>query len=252
MSWVRLDDTMPDNLKIEPLSDAAFRAYVTSICYAARNLTDGFVTNKKAKEFAGKSRVIQELVPDLWGTADGGYVIHDFLKYNPTRDSVLKKRAADSARKNGGILAESYAPRVRDPRPDPDPDPDPQIELPVRQAGAREKRLDAIAADFAAFGLVNSGTARAIEESVADFDLDVVDLAVKRARSSGYEGKPPWSYVESILERWKKQGGPDEPKETRNGRTQTTQRAATGRGRSATTSEADMVDEWKRYAAGQD
>jgi len=124
---------MPENLKIEPLSDAAFRAFVTSICYASRNLTDGFVTHKKAKEFTGKPRVIQELVPDLWGVVDGGYMIHDFLKYNPTRASVLAKREADLARKSGGfqtdstrnrngIAADSKATRARDPVPSP-PDP---------------------------------------------------------------------------------------------------------------------------------
>lgn len=134
MSWAKLDDGLPENLKIEPLSDAAFRAYVTSICYAARNLTDGFVTHKKAKEFAGKPRVIQELVPHLWQVVDDGYMIHDFLVYNPTRESVLKKRAADSARKSqrnpDGIQTESARnPTLRARDPDPSP-PVPLIPTP--------------------------------------------------------------------------------------------------------------------------
>ena len=92
MSWVKIDDAMPDHLKVVPLSDAAFRAYVTSICYAARSLSDGFIPFKKAKEFAGRARVIQELVPGLWETAEGGFRVHDYLQYNPSREAVTKLR----------------------------------------------------------------------------------------------------------------------------------------------------------------
>lgn len=88
MSWVRVDDDMPDSPKIVPLSDAGFRAYVTAICYASRNLTDGFIPYKKAREFAGRGRVLQELVPGLWEVCEGGFNIHDYLIYNPTRAEV--------------------------------------------------------------------------------------------------------------------------------------------------------------------
>lgn len=122
MSWARIDDGMPENLKVAPLSDGAFRAYVSSICYAARNLTDGFVPNKKAREMAGRPRVVQELVPSLWEVVDGGYMVHDYLDYNPTREKVLAERQAARDR--------MYAVRSRDVRPNktrsshsPYPDP---------------------------------------------------------------------------------------------------------------------------------
>ncbi|MGD9886183.1 MAG: hypothetical protein AB7U95_39440 [Reyranella sp.] len=104
MSWVRIDDAMPDSLKIAPLSDAAFRAYVTSICYCARSLSDGFVPTKKAKEFAGRPRVVQELADaGLWespppATSSDGFVVHDYLQYNPTRNAVLSEREAAKKR----------------------------------------------------------------------------------------------------------------------------------------------------------
>jgi len=88
VSWVRVDDDMPDSPKIVPLSDAAFRAYVTSICYSSRNLTDGFIPGKKAREFVGKTKVLLELVGTLWEITDGGFNIHDYLIYNPTRAEV--------------------------------------------------------------------------------------------------------------------------------------------------------------------
>lgn len=81
-------------------------------------------------------------------------------------------------------------------------------------AGTRPVHVDdpvgQIAADFAAFGKVTAGTARAIEEAVGDYGCEWVQLAVRYASGAGFEGQPPWSYVEQQLKRWKKQKHPDE------------------------------------------
>jgi len=128
MSWVSIDDQLPDNLKIAALSDRAFRAYITSICYCGRNLTDGAIPGRHAKQWAGKT--LGELVPNLWEPREGGYNVHDYLKYNPTRKTVLARRARDSTRKRGGIHpgireeSEPYAPgNPLAPLPPPSPPP---------------------------------------------------------------------------------------------------------------------------------
>lgn len=92
MPWVKLDDQFPDHAKIAALSSDAFRAHVMAICYSARMLTDGFVPRNTAWMFAGKARVVQELVPHLWELAPGGYRVHDYLDYNPTRAQVMADR----------------------------------------------------------------------------------------------------------------------------------------------------------------
>lgn len=111
MSWARLDDAMPESEKIADLSDAAFRAQVTAICYSARNLTDGYLPTRYAKLYTGRPRVMQELVPAVWHLSSSlcakcqerpeavaaaalgdGYYIHDYLDYNPTRDFVMANR----------------------------------------------------------------------------------------------------------------------------------------------------------------
>ena len=89
MSWVKLDDRFPDNPKIAPLSDRAFVAYVTSVCYCARELTDGFIPAKTARMYAGKASAVKELTPHLWEPCAGGFNVHDFLEYNPPRSHVL-------------------------------------------------------------------------------------------------------------------------------------------------------------------
>ena len=114
MSWVRLDDAMPDSLKIAPLSDAAFRAYVTSICYCARILSDGFVPAKKAKDVAGRPRVVQELTDaGLWAATDTGFLVHDYLVYNPSREQVEAERAI-AKRRHAMNADPEFAKRVKD------------------------------------------------------------------------------------------------------------------------------------------
>lgn len=93
MSWFKLDDRFFDNPKIAALSDPAQLAYIKGGTYCARELTDGFIPFRKAREFASP-KVIKELVPGLWEPRDDGFRVHDYLKYNPTKEQVLSEREA--------------------------------------------------------------------------------------------------------------------------------------------------------------
>lgn len=73
--------------------------------------------------------------------------------------------------------------------------------------------LDAVAASFARFGFVTAGTADAIGYSVKDYTLEWVEKAVRVASGASFTDRPGWNYIESILERWQAQGGPDEPRQ---------------------------------------
>ncbi len=92
MTWVKLDDNFADHPKIVGLSDKAFRCYVVGLCYAARYLTDGFLPDPLVKSIGGNSKVCTELSPDLWERSDSGWVIHDYLTFNPSRAQVLTER----------------------------------------------------------------------------------------------------------------------------------------------------------------
>lgn len=80
------------------------------------------------------------------------------------------------------------------------------------QASLSVDGVDRATRSFATFGHVTAGTADAIEWAIKDYGVEEVEAAVREAAGAGFEDKPPWSYVETILERWKKQGGRDEPK----------------------------------------
>ncbi|HUX70458.1 MAG TPA: hypothetical protein VMV41_08110 [Cellulomonadaceae bacterium] len=109
MTWARLDDQFPWSRKVRRLTDAAFRLHVTGIVACARDLTDGIVTSDDLEEFPpmrGLDKRLSELIErGQWHERGhdcakcvqpptSGYVIHDYLDYNPAKADVEAERAA--------------------------------------------------------------------------------------------------------------------------------------------------------------
>ncbi len=112
MAFAQFDDAFADHRKVAGLSDAAFRLHVAGILYCSRHLTDGFIDGIEVPRLVRRFRkaALTELVEaGLWrDQAELGFVIHDYLDWNPSRDVVLerkekaKKRKAEWLAKNGG------------------------------------------------------------------------------------------------------------------------------------------------------
>lgn len=103
MGWVRLEDTFCEHPKVETLADLPFRLHVKAICYANRNLTDGFIPTVAARAMGGprhKSASHALVSAGLWELARGGFRIHDYLDFQPARESVVTRRMADRVRKD--------------------------------------------------------------------------------------------------------------------------------------------------------
>lgn len=154
--WVRLDDNLPEHRKLFAAgrhlgangSGRALAVYVECLCYANRNLTDGFlpelVVARMKHDRRPKDVATVLALPDvrLFESEPGGWRIHDYHHHNPTAAQVKEKRERDRQRKRvdadgnpQGILAESsviplgfQSARARDPDPDPNPDPFPSSE----------------------------------------------------------------------------------------------------------------------------
>lgn len=94
MGWAKLDDRFPDHPKVVALSDRAFRAYVTALCYCAAHLTDGAFPATVGRRLAGVKGTKELLSAGLWLEQPGGYEVHDYLVYNPSREEVEAKRTA--------------------------------------------------------------------------------------------------------------------------------------------------------------
>jgi hypothetical protein len=110
MSWVKVDDGFPRHPKVFVAAglvkphgySRVLSMALQGNCYASSSLSDGFLPLEAVKRFHDSSpiQVAKALVKaKLWEDGDGGYVIHDYLDYNPSAVEVKQKRQRDSARK---------------------------------------------------------------------------------------------------------------------------------------------------------
>lgn len=136
MTWVKLDDSFSEHAKIMAISDGALRLHLSAFCFASRNLTDGAISFLASKSLRGLTtkRVNELVAANLWENMDGGWTIHDYLNYNPSREQVLKERANKKAagmagaksrwdsKPIAGATASANAPVPSRPVPDPSPE----------------------------------------------------------------------------------------------------------------------------------
>lgn len=127
MSWAKLDDQFPDHPKVRSLGVFGIGLQAAAICYCARYLTDGFLSWSVADQLIA-SVMAPFTLPDgqivtpavtsgmsgddaaswdwkarmvkagLWERSRGGFLVHDYLDYNPTKATVLEERAKTAAR----------------------------------------------------------------------------------------------------------------------------------------------------------
>lgn len=105
MPWGRLDDSFDAHRKVRRAGNEAAGIYARGLSYCAGALTDGHIDPEWLEERAGRraARVGELLVvAGLWEPNSDGFVIHDYLDFNPSRSEILERRAADSRRKAGG------------------------------------------------------------------------------------------------------------------------------------------------------
>ena len=116
MPFLLVDDGFDEHPKLEDLSDRAFRLHVSGLCYCARRLTDGLISEKAARGLCARLRAkkqhVSELVEaGLWvDYGPRGFIVHDYLEHNPTRDEVVEKR---EKRRAAGRLGGLRSGRVR-------------------------------------------------------------------------------------------------------------------------------------------
>lgn len=118
MTWLRLDDKMSRHAKIVGLTDPAFRLHIHALLYCAEQATDGRVLSAAAPTLSAhrnKPALIKELVDaGLWETLVGGWEIHDFLDWNPSKEETEKKRDARAAAGRVGGNRSAYGRRRTD------------------------------------------------------------------------------------------------------------------------------------------
>lgn len=98
MPWVRLDDAFYDNAKFSDLTNAGVGAWVKLLAFASRNLTDGHIRKAFAVRLASRKELAELVGAGLLEQTDTGWLIHDFLDFQPDSAAVLARREKERER----------------------------------------------------------------------------------------------------------------------------------------------------------
>jgi hypothetical protein len=114
MPWVRIDEHFADHPKVVQAGPLAMALHVAALCYCNRFLTDGFIPEAKARTLIElgpeTDEIIKRLVTaSLWDQADGGYRVHDYLDYQPSKQKVIEERSKKRAAGQAGGEASAQA-----------------------------------------------------------------------------------------------------------------------------------------------
>lgn len=168
MGWVRLDDHFADHPKIAEIGAKGIATHIRGFCYASRYLTDGFlsdavVTLLLAPEIADEQmrQTIRSMdesshhLPDklvavgLWKRVRGGYLIHDYLLYNPSKEQVVAERERKRKIRTSSGIPEDVRRNSDGISPSPTPSP-PVVPKVVGTSKARGTRVVEADAEFLA------------------------------------------------------------------------------------------------------
>lgn len=98
MAWFRLDDGFADHPKVVRAGNAAVGLWVRCGTSASRYLTDGHIDPDVARTY-GRPREIERLLDSrLWVENGDGFLMPDYLEYNPSAEQVRAQRAAAAER----------------------------------------------------------------------------------------------------------------------------------------------------------
>ena len=161
MPWVRLDEEFARHPKVLAAGPLGMAMQVAALCYCNSYLTDGFVPRSVVSglldleglgmrmwngelfgggEDANWKLVVSDLLDaGLWDEVPGGYRIHDYHEYQPSKEQVLREReqkklagqkggkasaqARASARGQAPASAHAQAPDQAESKPVPVPVP---------------------------------------------------------------------------------------------------------------------------------
>jgi hypothetical protein len=102
MPWFRVEDSFHQHPKVLRAGNAAIGLWVRCGTWSAQYLTDGFIPANIAATY-GRPREIRQLVTArLWSEQEGGFVMCDYLEYNPSASDVKQRRKEDAERKRRG------------------------------------------------------------------------------------------------------------------------------------------------------
>jgi hypothetical protein len=129
VSWVKLDDQFFANPKVIELPKDAKLLYIAGLTYCAAQLTDGLISPAALRMVAAMVQVNTKqaaalVTAGLWEREGDGYLVHDYLEYNPSGETVRAERAAARERMRR-VRSADVRPNIGRSSPSPSPSPSP-------------------------------------------------------------------------------------------------------------------------------
>ena len=109
MTWVRIDDGFATHPKVVEAGPMAMALDIAAMCYCATHLTDGFIPITAVKTLGnfphgqGLEKIVTSLISTgLWEVTPekNGYLVHDYLEYNPSKLQIKNEREANAKRQS--------------------------------------------------------------------------------------------------------------------------------------------------------
>ena len=220
MAWARIDDNFFNHPKVRKAGKDAVILYVAMLCHSNAFTTEGFITNEMLELIGSQAfqRRPKELADrlvecDLLDEVDGGYMIHDFLDYNYSRQQIdeIKSKRSDAG-KQGGRPAKANEKQNESKMKANEKQNESHThthinthtdkELKDKPAAAFPGKNAELYAQFEAITPVNMRIVTAIDSAVNLYSSGWVRDAIAEATGKG----KTFGYVNSILERWKREG----------------------------------------------
>lgn len=116
MGWLRLDDQFDDHPKTVAAGHEASWLDVRGMLFCARHETNGEIPDAQLPRIgsdfspAKRKKLIAALLEvGRWERTEGGYLVHDFLEYNPT--SAQKEAEREAARERMRVARQNKGKR---------------------------------------------------------------------------------------------------------------------------------------------
>ena len=224
MAWVRIDDHFTEHPKLVQAGPLGVAMQIAALCYANRHLTDGELPANIVARFmptvcydpeTGEEITWRDVADRLveigiWHKTDGGYLIHDYLEYQPSKADVEAERAAARERmarirskRKANQSRSSDDVRANTERSSPSPNPNiEEDDDKYTRARARGDDPEWRALTLAVFGeTFDRYHAEALAQDCEDLGEEVVKEAMRRTVERSTQNR--LSYYRRIVNSWR-------------------------------------------------
>lgn len=237
MAWARIDDNFFSHPKVRKAGKDAVILYMAALCHSNAYMTEGYIADDvldligiQAFQNEPKMSANKLVECGLFVLVDDGYLIHDFLEYNYSRQQItdIKTKRAEAGRQGGRptkqtesktkanekqiALQNESKTKANEKQNESHThththtpshthiNPIPDTPTPTNTDNAQAVVYSVYESEI---GLLTPFVADEIKVALEDYPEEWI---VKALRESAAQNKRSWKYALAILKRWKVEG----------------------------------------------